>query len=121
MAWETEDCPLDYPVKVGGEEYTKVTVRALNGRAMIAMDKVLDAIKKQNVGQDIGEDGEGMVLSAEQAMETLKIVIVEPGEVVDEMHHKDIEKLQAVAGPFLEPALGSTEDGGSDGGEKTET
>ncbi|OIP87323.1 MAG: hypothetical protein AUK37_01605 [Rhodobacterales bacterium CG2_30_65_12] len=118
--WPTQKYRLQYPVTVGGTSYAFVTIRALNGRALAALDRLLTPIIEANKGRVINEANPPEI-TVEQALDMLKLTLAEPPEVVDELHMDDIAALDEVAGPFLEAATSQIGKTSSNGGEPKAT
>jgi len=89
MNWETESYTLKYPVTVGDEEVTVLTLKMPNGKALRAIDAM-------NLGQGGGEMGlpETMDLITHFAPDA-------PEGFADELHPADIKGAGEKMAPLL--------------------
>ena len=106
MSWTQITHDLVFPVNIGGQHVTKVTLRLPNGRQLIQLEEL---------GLVEGEDP-----TAAQALSMVQIVSDLPDNGVDELHPKDIRALVENLGPLVSEAMGAFKEDTSPSGENTE-
>lgn len=92
--WGVNSVPLEFPVKLGDQTISEITLREPNGEALEAID-------------DLGLK-EGEAPSMRQTLALIRILSGVGKSVTDKMHARDIAKVGEALGPLLVAAMGAS-------------